>query len=219
MLRAFGFNEFLFIVQAVQWTVLLSLTAFVGGALVGLPVALARAARTGWVRACATAYIQLLMGTPLLMQLFLMYFGPPALLGIEVNAWLAAAVALTLNSGAFLGEIWRGCIQAIPQGQSQAARAIGMRYPGIMRYVVLPQAFRISLPPTVGFLVQLVKATSLASIIGFVEVTRAGQIINNATFRPALVFGIVAVIYFVLCWPMSRYAAMLERRYNAAHAR
>jgi polar amino acid transport system permease protein len=219
MIRAFGFNEFLFIVQAIQWTVLLSLTAFIGGALVGLPVALARAAQTGWVRACATVYIQLLMGTPLLMQLFLMYFGPPALLGIEVNAWLAAAIALTLNSGAFLGEIWRGCIQAIPQGQTQAARAIGMRYAGIMRHVVLPQAFRISLPPTVGFLVQLVKATSLASIIGFVEVTRAGQIINNATFRPALVFGIVAVIYFVLCWPMSRYAATLERRYSAAYSR
>lgn len=219
MLRAFGFNEFLFIVQAIQWTVLLSLTAFIGGAVVGLPVALARSAQIGWLRGIATAYIQLLMGTPLLMQIFLMYFGPPALLGIDVNAWLAAAVALALNSGAFLGEIWRGCIQAIPQGQSQAARAIGMRYSGIMRYVVLPQAFRISLPPTVGFLVQLVKATSLASIIGFVEVTRAGQIINNATFRPALVFGIVAIIYFVLCWPMSRYAATLERRYNAAHAR
>ncbi|HEY0294696.1 MAG TPA: amino acid ABC transporter permease [Bordetella sp.] len=218
-MRPFGFSEFLFIVEAVRWTVLLSLVAFVGGAVVGLPVALARTAPPRWLRVCATVYIQLLMGTPLLMQLFLMYFGPPALLGVEVDAWVAAAIALTLNSAAFLAEIWRGCIQAVPQGQVQAARALGLRYPSLMRCVVLPQAFRISLPATVGFLVQLVKATSLASIIGFVEVTRAGQIINNATFRPAMVFGIVAIIYFVLCWPMSRYAAALERRYSAAQAR
>lgn len=219
MIRAFGFNEFLYIVQAIQWTVLLSLTAFAGGALVGLPVALLRSARTAWMRGVAACYIQLLMGTPLLMQLFLMYFGPPALLGVEVSAWVAAAIALTLNSSAFLGEIWRGCIQAIPRGQVEASEALGLRYFDRMRYVVLPQALRISLPPTVGFLVQLVKATSLASIIGFVEVTRAGQIINNATFRPALVFGIVAAIYFLLCWPMSRYAASLERRHAVAQAR
>jgi polar amino acid transport system permease protein len=89
----------------------------------------------------------------------------------------------------------------------------------MMRYIILPQAFRIALPPTVGFLVQLIKATSLAAIIGFTEVTRAGQIINNATFRPFLVFGIVAAIYFVLCWPLSHLSMRLERRFAAATTR
>ena len=129
------------------------------------------------------------------MQLFLVFFGS-TVLGAGVDPLVAAAIALTLNAAAFLGEIWRGCIEAIPTGQWEAATALGLRHLSRMRYVVLPQAGRIAIAPTVGFLVLLVKSTSLASIIGFVEVTRAGQIINNVTFRPFLVFGLVAVIYF-----------------------
>src|SRR5690606_3193741 len=121
----------------------------------------------------------------------------------EVNPWVAAALALTLNSGAFLGEIWRGCIEAIPRGQWEAAEALGISYQYKMRDVVLPQALKIAVPPTVGYLVQIVKNTSLAAIIGFTELARAGQIINNATFQPMVVFAIVAVAYFVLCWPLS----------------
>ncbi len=173
------------------------------------------------MRAVAAAYIQLLMGTPLLMQLFLMYFGPPALLGVEGRApWVAAAIALTLNSQRLPGRDLARLHPGHPARPGRGGRGAGACATSTACATwSLPQAVRISLPPTVGFLVQLVKATSLASIIGFIEVTRAGQIINNATFRPALVFGIVAAIYFVLCWPMSRYAASLERRYEAAQAR
>jgi polar amino acid transport system permease protein len=126
---------------------------------------------------------------------------------------------LSLNAGAFLGEIWRGAIQSVPSGQIEAARALGLRYRPLMLRVVLPQALRVAIPPTVGFLVNLIKSTSLAAIIGFVELTRAGQLLNNATFRPFLIFGTVAAIYFVLCWPLTLAAARLERRLAAAYRR
>jgi polar amino acid transport system permease protein len=218
MLRQFGPNEFLFILTAARWTVLLSLIAFAGGTVGGLIVALSRVSAIKALSLTAGGFIQLFQGTPLLMQLFLVFFGANTL-GLDINPWIAAAVALTLNASAFLGEIWRGCIQAVPKGQWEAANALGLHYPSMMRYIILPQAFKIALPPTVGFLVQLIKATSLAAIIGFTELTRAGQIINNATFKPFLVFGTVAAIYFALCWPLSHLSMRLERRFAAAHAR
>ena len=213
MIRQFGPAEALFIIEAVRWTLLLSAVAFIGGGIGGLGVALARTAPPAWLRQSAAGYIQLFQGTPLLMQLFLVFFGS-TVLGAGVDPLVAAAIALTLNAAAFLGEIWRGCIEAIPTGQWEAATALGLRHLSRMRYVILPQAGKIAIAPTVGFLVLLVKSTSLASIIGFVEVTRAGQIINNVTFRPFLVFGLVAVIYFVLCWPLSRLSQMLEQRFG-----
>lgn len=192
---------------------MLSAIAFVGGAIAGLGVAIARTAPSAWLRDIAAGYIQVFQGTPLLMQLFLVFFGS-TVLGAGIDPLVAAAIALTLNAAAFLGEIWRGCIQAIPAGQWEAATALGMRHLARMRYVILPQAGKIAIAPTVGFLVLLLKSTSLASIIGFVEITRAGQIINNVTFQPFLVFGLVGAIYFLLCWPLSRLSQVLERRFG-----
>jgi polar amino acid transport system permease protein len=140
-------------------------------------------------------------------------------LGFDINPWIAAGVALVLNSSAFLGQIWRGCIEAIPRGQWEAADSLSLSYRDRMRDVILPQAVRIAVAPTVGYMVQIIKGTSLAAIIGFTEVTRAGQIINNATFQPLLVFSAVAVIYFALCWPLSLLAAAIERRHRRALAR
>ncbi|HMA06497.1 MAG TPA: amino acid ABC transporter permease [Ramlibacter sp.] len=217
-MRTFGFAEFLFIVEAAKWTVALSLIAFIGGAIGGLLVALARTSENGVARTLASAFVQVFQGTPLLLQLFLIFFGAPVL-GIEINPWLAAGAALILNTSAFLGEIWRGSIQAIPRGQWEAAEALGLHYVARMRDIILPQAFKIALPPTVGYMVQVIKGTSLAAIIGFAEVTRAGQIINNATFQPLVVFSVVAAIYFVLCWPLSLLAGRMERRQAAALAR
>jgi polar amino acid transport system permease protein len=155
----------------------------------------------------------LFQGTPLLMQLFLVFFGAN-LFGGGISPLASAAIALTLNAAAFLGEIWRGCIQAIPAGQWEAATALGLKHLSRMRYIILPQAGKIAVAPTVGFLVLLLKSTSLASIIGFVEVTRAGQIINNVTFEPFRVFSLVAAIYFVLCWPLSVLSQRLEQRFG-----
>jgi len=217
-MRTFGFPEFLFILEAAKWTIALSMIAFVGGALGGLLVALGRTSENALARRAAAVFVQIFQGTPLLLQLFLVFFGGPVL-GIDLNPWIAAGIALILNTSAFLGEIWRGCIQAIPHGQTEAAHALGLHYFARMRDVILPQAFKIALPPTVGYMVQVVKGTSLAAIIGFAEVTRAGQIINNATFQPLIVFSLVAAIYFALCWPLSLLAARMERRQAAALAR
>ncbi|NML48528.1 amino acid ABC transporter permease [Ramlibacter sp. G-1-2-2] len=217
-MRTFGYPDLLFIIEAARWTIGLSLIAFIGGTIGGLLVALGRIAESRLARGAATVFVQVFQGTPLLLQLFLIFFGFPVL-GIDVNPWVAAGVALILNTSAFLGEIWRGCIQAIPRGQWEAAEALGLHYVAKMRDVVLPQASKIALAPTVGYMVQVIKGTSLAAIIGFTEVTRAGQIVNNATFQPLIVFSLVAAIYFVLCWPLSLLAARMERRQARALAR
>lgn len=198
---------------ALRWTVVLSLIAFAGGALVGLALLVARIARWPGAERGVAAYVQLFQGTPLLMQLFLTYFGL-ALLGWQVSAWAAAAVALTLYTSAFLTEIWRGCVNAIPRGQWEASASLALNLGEQLRHVIGPQALRIAIPPTVGFLVQVIKGTALASVIGFVELTKAGTMITNATFRPFTVFACVALLYFALCYPISAWSRALERKLN-----
>lgn len=217
-MRTFDLSAFLFILEAAKWTLALSAIAFVGGAILGLVIALARTSESRTARGLAIGFIQIFQGTPLLLQLFLIFFGAPVL-GLDINPWIAAGAALILNSAAFLGEIWRGCIEAIPRGQLEAAQALNLRYAARMRDVILPQAFRIALAPTVGYTVQIIKGTSLAAIIGFTEITRAGQIINNATFQPLEVFTTVAALYFAICWPLSLLAAHMERKRARALAR
>ena len=180
-----------------RWTVLLSLTAFIGGALVTLPLLLLRLRGKLWVQRLIRGYIELFQGTPLLMQLFLAFFGV-ALFGIDVSPWTAAALALTLYTSAFLLDIWYGSIRALCR-------------------VVAPQAVRIAIAPTVGFAVQVIKGTALASIIGFVELTKAGTMLTNVTYQPFKVFALVALGYFILCYPLSRYSRYLENKFNAAH--
>jgi len=195
---------------AARWTVALSLIAFVGGGIVALTLLLARLAKLRGAETGVAAYVQLFQGTPLLMQLFLAYFGL-ALLGLNVSALFAAAVALTLYTSAYLTEIWRGCVNAIPKGQWEAADSLALSFGEKMRDVIGPQALRIAVPPTVGFLVQVIKGTALASVIGFIELTKAGTMITNATFQPFTVYACVALIYFALCWPISLYSRRLER--------
>lgn len=216
MSREFDWPEFLFLLGALRWTVVLSAIAFVGGGVGGLVLAIARTSSYAVLRGLAAAYIGVMQGTPVLMQLFLAYYGLAVLTGLRIDAWPAVTLAFTMYAAAFLGEIWRGAIQAIPRQQWEAAAAIPLAPAAQMRYVILPQAFRIAIPPTVGFLVQLIKGTSIASIIGFVELTHAGQLIVNATFQPMIVYPLVAVLYFALCWPISLVALRLERRIDAA---
>ena len=210
-MRAFSFNDLLFILAATRWTILLSLLAFVLGGLLGGAIAVLRISRFAPVRLAAAGYVQLFQGTPLLMQLFLIYYGL-SLFGLRLDAWTAVTIAYTVYAAAFLADIWRGCIQAIPKEQWEASRALAVGYLPQLFLVILPQAVRIAIPPTVGFMVQLVKATAVASIIGFVELTRAGQLMTNATFQPMIVYPIVAGLYFALCWPLSVWSQHLERR-------
>ena len=201
---------------AARWTVVLSLIAFIGGGLVGALLLVARLRGGPGLQRAVAGYVQLFQGTPLLMQLFLAYFGI-ALFGINTSPWVAAALALTLYTSAFLTEIWRGCVAAIPRGQWEAARSLALDFSEQLRWVIGPQALRIAVPPTVGFLVQVVKGTALASVIGFVELTKAGTMITNATFQPFIVFSCVALMYFMLCYPISLYAHTLEKKLHAAH--
>ena len=211
----FGWAEFIFLLTGLKWTILLSVIAFAGGGLAGLLVALGRTAENRALRWVTTGYIAVFQGTPLLMQLFVVYYGL-GLIGLQLPAWAAVTIGFTLNASAFRGEIWRGSIQALPKGQTEAANALGLHYVSRMKDVVLPQALHIAQPATVGYLVQLIKGTSLAAIVGFIELARAGQIVSNQTFEPILVFGIVGAIYFFLCWPLSLYSSRLEAKFAAA---
>ena len=211
MIREFTFSEALFLVEAVRWTVLLAILAFAGGGIVGLIFAILRVSKARLPRYTAVAYIKLFQGTPLLMQLYLVYFGAN-LLGLQANAWVAAALGLTFYTSAFLAEIWRGCIQAIPKGQWDGARAMALSPLQQLRLVILPQALRIAIAPTVGFSVQVIKGTALASVIGFIELTKAGTMITNATFQPFSTYACVALMYFALCWPISAWSRRLERK-------
>jgi polar amino acid transport system permease protein len=216
MSRDFEWAEFLFLLGALRWTIVLSLVAFVGGGVGGMLIALARTSSKALLRGLAAAYVGVLQGTPVLMQLFLAYYGLAVLTGVRLDPWPAVTLAFTLYAAAYLGEIWRGSIEAIPRQQWEAAAALPLSRSAQLRHVILPQAFRIAIPPTVGFLVQLIKGTSVASIIGFVELTRAGQLMVNVTFQPMIVYPLVAVLYFILCWPMSLLALRLERKIDAA---
>ncbi|NTF33650.1 amino acid ABC transporter permease [Rhizobium skierniewicense] len=210
-----GYDEFVFLLIGLKWTVALSAVGFVFGCMAGLLVALARTSGIVLLERVTSAYIAVFQGTPLLMQLFVVYYGL-ALIGFRLDAWIAVAIGLTLHASAYLGEIWRGSIDAVPKGQIEAAKALSLRYVSRTKDVVLPQAIRISLPATVGFLVQLIKGTSLASIVGFTELTRAGNIISNQIFEPLTVFSIVGALYFVMCCPLTILGAHLERKFAVA---
>ena len=203
--------ELLFLLHGFRWTIALAALAFACGIPAGLGIALARNSESPLLQKPASAYIGLFQGTPLLMQLFVVYYGL-ALAGIKLDAWAAVAIGFMLHASAYLGEIWRGSIAAIAHGQTEAANALGLHYRARMQKVILPQAIRISLPATIGFLVQLIKGTSLAALVGFIELTQSGKIIANQIFKPLLVFAIVGALYFILCWPLSVVGTHLERR-------
>jgi polar amino acid transport system permease protein len=192
----------------------LTLVAAVGGGMAGFAIALARTSRSAWLRNLSLVYIQVLQGTPLLILMFLGYFGF-TLIGFQgLPAIVAAGVAMTLFSSAYLGEIWRGCIESVSRTQWEAAECLGLTRWAQLRLVILPQALRIAVPPTVGFSVQIVKNTSLASVVGFVELAQAGKLVNNSTFQPFIVYVLVAFLYFLMCWPLSLWSRRLERKLN-----
>ena len=200
---------------AARWTVLLSLVSFFAGGAVGLVLLVMRVSRSRVLRALVRVYVEVFQGTPLLLQLFIVFFGLP-LVGVDVSPWVAATLGLTFFTSAYLAEIWRGCVESVPKGQWEASESLAMNYFEQLRHVILPQAARIAVAPTVGFGVQAIKDTALVSIIGFAELTKAGTQISNATFKPFLVYGLVALIYFALCYPLTRYARTLQRTLYAA---
>ncbi|MET7243671.1 amino acid ABC transporter permease [Methylobacterium sp. EM32] len=210
----FGPQHLWFLLQAAGWTLALSAIAFIGGGLLGFGVALARISSNRILRGAASVYVQVVQGTPLLILLFMIYFGL-AIAGFDqLPALIAAGAGLTIYASGFLGEIWRGCIEAVPKTQWEAAECLALSPWQRLTRVVLPQAMRLATAPTVGFLVQIVKNTSLASVVGFVELSQAGKLINNSIFQPFIIFVTVAIFYFAICYPLSAWSRGLERRLN-----
>jgi polar amino acid transport system permease protein len=197
--------------QGLGNTVLLCVAGLGLGLVIALFVGLARASRFRWLSWPALLYIEVIRDSPLLMQLYLVFFALP-LMGLQVPIFVAGVATLMVNSSAFMAEIVRAGIQAIGKDQWDAARALGMGYLQSMRYVVMPQAARVIIPPGVGLLIGLIKDSSVVSVISYIELTRVGQILTEKTFLSFQVFGIVAALYFVLCYPLSRLAVSAERR-------
>jgi len=211
MTPTFGLIHIQFLLQGAVLTLGLSLCAFIGGGLMGLVIALCRVSANRVLRGVSSFYIQTIQGVPLLVIMFAGYFGLPAM-GFSISPLVAAMLSMTIWVGAYLGEFWRGSIQAVPKAQWEAAECLALSRLQRMYHVIIPQAVRNATPGTVGFMVQIVKNTSLASAVGFVELTRAGQLINNSTFQPFITFSVVALVYFALCYPLSAISHRLETR-------
>ena len=214
---SFSTVHVLFLLQGALWTIALSVLAFIGGGIAGFLIALARVSSQRWVKAVAGVYVTVVQGTPLLVVMFLAYFGLTIIGFGQLPAILAAGLSMTVYASAFLGEIWKGCIESVPKAQWEAAECLGLSRVERMVKVILPQAMRIATPPTVGFMVQIVKNTSLASVVGFVELAQASKLINNSIFQPFVAFGFAAILYFLLCYPLSMWSQSLERKLNVAH--
>lgn len=216
-MATFGWPELFFIIRAAGWTLLLTAVAFLIGGLFGGVLAIMRLSPNRILRGFASGYILVIQSIPVLMVLFMSYYGL-SLFGIELPAFLAASLSLSVYVSAYLAEIWRGCIESVPFQQWEASESLALTRAQQYRHVILPQALRIALPPTVGFLVQLVKNTSIVSVVGFVELSRAGALVNQATFLPFQVFSVVAAIYFMICFPLSRLSRYLEKVTNAGRS-
>ncbi|WP_034295133.1 amino acid ABC transporter permease [Herbaspirillum sp. RV1423] len=216
MIGSFSWGHFLYLVQSIWWTLVLSGLAFILGSIGGFAVMLGRISPRRWLWMPTLLYIECIQGIPLLILLFIVYFGL-SVYGYALPALVAAGLAMMVYTSAYLGDIWRGCVEAMPRPQWEAAECLSLTRWQTLRLVIIPQAFRLSLPPTVGFLVQVIKMTSLASVIGFIELTRAGQIINNSIFQPFLIFSLVGAFYFVLCYPLSRWSESMENKLNVSN--
>lgn len=216
-MATFGWPELFFIIRAAGWTLLLTAVAFLIGGLFGGVLAIMRLSPNRILRGFASGYILVIQSIPVLMVLFMSYYGL-SIIGIELPPFFAASASLAVYVSAYLAEIWRGSIESVPYQQWEASASLAHSPAQTYRYVILPQAIRISLPPTVGFLVQLVKNTSIVSVVGFVELSRAGALVNQATFLPFQVFSVVALIYFLICFPLSRLSRYLEKVTNAGRS-
>jgi polar amino acid transport system permease protein len=205
-----GFGEF------AGGTLRLAIPAIVLGFALGIVIGLGRLAKTRFIRFLATIYVEFFRGVPLVMVIFWFWFIIPNLLKISLPEYGIALTAFVIFEAAYLGEIIRAGIQSVAQGQLEAAAATGLSRGRTMRHIVLPQALRNMIPALVTQFIVLLKDTSLASIIGYIDLTKAAQIVNNREIRPFELYLFIAVVYWCISYAMSRYARRLERRLSPA---
>jgi len=199
-------------------TLRLAIPAIVLGFILGIFIGLGRLARSPWIRVPATGYVEFFRGVPLVMVIFWFWFIIPILLQVPLPEYGVALTAFVIFEAAYLGEIVRAGIQSVPRGQVEAATATGLTAAQTMRHVILPQALKNMIPSLVTQFIVLFKDTSLASIIGYVDLTKAAQIVNNREIRPFELYLFIAVVYWLCTYGMSRYAGHLERRLGAGRA-
>jgi polar amino acid transport system permease protein len=214
MIESLGLPEFWFLARSLGWTIVLTLSALVIGASIGGFFAIARVSHNRVIRNVAISYILVLQGLPVLLVLFLAYFGL-AYLGFDPPALVVASLALGLYAGAYLADIWRGAMESVPFQQWEASASLALTRAQQFRYIIFPQSVRIALPPTVGFLVQLIKNTSIVSVVGYIDLMRAGEHIEANLHSPFIIYGIVALLYFSICFPLSQLSKVLERKVHA----
>ena len=203
------------LLAAARFTIYLSLIAFIGGGAVACIITLLRISKSSVLEKFAATFIWVFQSVPLLMLLFLIGLGMPGLLDINIDPWTAATCALVLFTAAYLAEVWRGAVESVAKGQWEASYALNIKYSLLLRKVILPQAIKFGIAPTVGFMVQIIKGTSLAYIIGFNDLMLAGKRWANAPVlgsEPFVVFPLMAVMYFCICYPLAMFARKLEAK-------
>ena len=204
------------LILATRFTIYLSLIAFIGGGLVALLITFLRIYPSKIFNYISFAYTWLFQSLPLLMLLFIIGLGIPKFIGKDFEPWYAASISLILFTSAYLSEVWRGAIQAIPNGQWEGGTALNLNFFQTLRLIIIPQVYRYSIAPTVSFLIQIIKGTSLAYIIGFQDLMLLGKRWANSPVigsEPFIIFPIMAVLYFCLCYPLAIYAKYLEKKY------
>jgi His/Glu/Gln/Arg/opine family amino acid ABC transporter permease subunit len=204
-----------FLMSGVGQTLLISALTLVFATAGGLVIAVMAGSRLWPVRSLATAFGELIRNTPILVQLLWVYYVLPILLGIRIDAFTACILGLSIYSSAFIAEVFRAGIQAVPVGHREAAAVLGLSSGQAFVRIVLPQAIRLILPPLAANFVQLIKYSSLAAVISVGEVTRRGMELSSSTFRPLEIFTFMALIYFVICWPLTQSIRISERRLAA----
>ncbi|MDY5482479.1 MAG: amino acid ABC transporter permease [Veillonella caviae] len=208
-------NNFPLLLQGALVTVEITAMSVGCGFLIGLLVALAGLSRFTIVRLLSKCYVDIIRGTPLLVQIFLIYFALPMLTGQRIDPFIAAVTACSINSGAYVSEIFRAGIQSIDKGQMEAGRSLGLSWAQTMRYIIMPQAFRAIIPPLGNEFIAMLKDSSLVSVIGFEELTRRGQLIIAKTYASFEIWGAVAIIYLVMTVSISQLVGYLERKNSA----
>lgn len=213
MFEGFGWQHLSLILEGAVVTLQICALSLLFGGLLGLLFGLMAAGTIRPLRWLSAAYVALIRGIPVLLIIFFVYFGIPLLApGSSLPEYWAGVIALSVFASAYIAELVRGSIQAIPRGQFEAAEALGLPYAERMRWVILPQAARLIVPPGVGFLVILIKDSSLVAVIGLIELTRAGNIVSSLTAEPITTYLVVGAFYFVICYALSAAARRYERR-------
>lgn len=216
MLRSFNWYDLVPLLKGAAWTLLLCVSSGALGTALGLVLGLAATGPNRPLRWISGAYVNIVRGIPLLIIIFFAYFGIPLMFpALELSAFATAVVALTVFAAAYLAEIFRGSINAVAAGQAEAAEALGLSYWLKYRYVILPQAMKIAVPPGIGFLIALIKDSSLVTVIGFIELTHAGTIVSNLTADPITTYSVVAAFYFIICYGVSRLGRKYEKKIGA----